>query len=155
MVGMRGIGEMLKSVLKKPWTAGKLLHLRAPLIPTPHALLAIPAKEIGSQIRKFANVCQTALIWYREGILDREFIQSLLGDIATELFTASCVYARLAALSDHPTLSAADRDREWSTGLYYIKIATRRNCQRFQDLKANVDLATNSLADALLGPAHP
>ncbi len=150
MVGMRGIGEILKGVLKKPWTAGSLLHLRAPRIPTPHALLSVPAGEIGRQIRKFANCCQTALIVHRESILDREYIQARLGDIATELFTASCVYARLAALSDNPVITAADRDREWKTGLFYIKTAIRRNRLRFQELKDNDDPATNSLADRLL-----
>lgn len=152
MVGMRGIGELLKGVLKKPWTAGSLLHLRAPLLPTPHALLAVPATSIGRQIRKFANSCQMALMTHREGILDREYIQSRLGDIATELFTASCVYARLAALIDDPVLTAAERNREWKTGLFYIKTAMRRNRLRFQELKDNDDSATNSLADALLNP---
>ncbi len=150
MVGMRGIGEILKGILKKPWTVGKLLHLRAPLLPTPHALLAVPATQLGRQIRAFANACQTALIRHRESILDREYIQARLGDIATELFTASCVYARLAGLSDNPVLTAADRDREWSTGLFYIKTAMRRNRLRFQELNDNDDSATNSLADGLL-----
>lgn len=152
MVGLRGVGEQLKGILKKPWTFGKLLHLRSPQLPTPHGLLAAPGREIGKQILRFANRCQMTLIQYREGILDREYIQSRLGDIATELFTASCVYSRLASLSDNPTLSAAERDREWSTGLFYLKTAMRRNRERFQALRDNDDAATNSLADALLQP---
>jgi alkylation response protein AidB-like acyl-CoA dehydrogenase len=150
MVGLRGVGELLKSVLKKPWTAGKLLHLRSPQIPIPHSMLAAPSAEIASQIRRFANRCQSELIRRRETILDHEYVQARLGDIATELFTASCVYSRLAAMSGIRTNTVADRDREWRTGLFYLKIALRRNRQRFQELKDNDDGATNSLADALL-----
>lgn len=150
MVGLRGVGEQLKGVLKQPWTAGKLLHWRRPKLPTPHALLATPASEIGRQILRFANRCQSTLIQLREGILDREYVQARLGDIATELFTASCVYSRLAALSDNPTLSDADCDKEWRTGLFYLNTAMRRNRERFQAMRDNDDTATNSLADALL-----
>lgn len=150
MVGLRGVGEQLKGVLKQPWTAGKLLHLRCPHLPTPHALLTTPAREIGRQIRRFANRCQMTLIQHREGILDREYIQARLGDIATELFTASCVYSRLAALSDNRDLPTTERDRQWSTGLFYLTTAMRRNRERFQALRDNDDGPTNSLADALL-----
>lgn len=150
MVGLRGVGEQLKGVLKQPWTAGKLLHLRSPHLPTSHALLTTPAREIGRQIRRFANRCQMTLIQHREGILDREYIQARLGDIATELFTASCVYSRLAALSDNRDLPTTERDRQWSTGLFYLTTAMRRNRERFQALRDNDDAPTNSLADALL-----
>lgn len=150
MVGLRGVGEQLKSVLKQPWTAGKLLHLRSPQLPVTASLLVTPAVELGKQIRKFANVCQSQLIRYREQILDREYVQSRLGDIATELFVASCVFARLSALSDNLQLSSTDREREWSTGLFYLKTAVRRNRQRFQELTDNDDSATNQLADSLL-----
>ncbi len=150
MVGMRGVGEQLKSVLKKPWTAGKLLHLKAPQMPASHALLVTPAMELGKQIRRFANSCQMWLIRLREGILDREYIQSRLGDIAIELFTASCVHARLSALPTQPHLSEAERNREWDTGLFYLKTACRRNRQRFRDLTDHDDAATNHLADSLL-----
>ena len=150
MVGLRGVGEQLKSVLKKPWTAGKLLHLRTPQIRAAHTLLVGPAAQLGQQIRQFANAGQGALIRLRESILDREYIQSRLGDIAIELFTASCVYARLSALSDHRHLTPEQCTREWDTGLFYLKTAMRRNQQRFRDLKDHDDEATNGLADTLL-----
>ena len=150
MVGLRGVGEQLKGVLKKPWTAGKLLHLRAPQIPAASSLLVTPATELGKQIRRFANTCQSQLIRHREQILDREYVQSRLGDIAIELFTASCVFARLSALSDNKQLSSAEHDREWSTGLFYLKTAFRRNRQRYQELTDNDDDVTNQLADSLL-----
>lgn len=150
MVGLRGVGEQLKGVQKKPWTAGSLLHLWAPQLPATHALLVQPGAQLGKQIRHFANACQGALIRLREGILDREYIQSRLGDIAIELFTASCVYARLAALPDNRQLTADERSREWETGLFYLKTAQRRNQQRFRDLRDHDDESTNQLADKLL-----
>lgn len=152
MVGLRGVGETLKGVLKKPWTAANLLHLRAPQIPVPHGMLSSPASQIGRQILQFANASQAALIKYREGILDHEFVQARLGDIATELFTASCVYARLSALPSNFVLSANEKELEWNTGLFYIKTALRRNSERFRALKDNDDEATNDLANVLLKP---
>ena len=154
MVGLRGVGEQLKSVLKKPWTAGSLLHLRAPKIPANNALLVNAAAQLGKQIRHFANASQGALITLREGILDREYVQSRLGDIAIELFTASCVYARLSALPDNRQLTSAERTREWDTGLFYLKTAMRRNQQRFRDLRDNDDEPTNRLADGLLNESR-
>jgi acyl-CoA dehydrogenase family protein 9 len=150
MVGLRGVGEQLKGVQKKPWTAGALLHLWAPQLPATHTLLVQPGAQLGKQLRHFANACQGALIRLREGILDREYIQSRLGDIAIELFTASCVYARLAALADNRQLTADERGREWETGLFYLKTALRRNQQRFRDLRDHDDDSTNQLADKLL-----
>lgn len=150
MVGLRGVGEQLKSVLKKPWTAGKLLHLRVPQLPAAHTLLVEPGMQLGKQIRRLANSGQNALIRLREGILDREYIQSRLGDIAIELFTASCVYARLSALPENRQLTPDQRSREWDTGLFYLQTAIRRNQQRFRELTDHDDEATNRLADALL-----
>ena len=150
MVGLRGVGEQLKSVLRKPWTAAKLLHLRAPQLPASHTLLVNPGAQLGQQIRQLANAGQRALIRLRERILDREYIQSRLGDIAIELFTASCVYARLSALSENRQLTPVERSREWDTGLFYLTTARRRNQQRFRDLHDHDDDATNRLADSLL-----
>jgi acyl-CoA dehydrogenase family protein 9 len=152
MVGMRGIGEQLKSVLKKPWTAGKLLHLLNPQFPIPHPLLVNPALGLARQISQFAARCQGQLIKLREGILDREYVQARLGDIAIELFTASCVFARLGGLKELTELSADESNRQWETGLFYLTIALRRNRQRFAELKDHDDAATNRLADVLLAP---
>jgi hypothetical protein len=153
MVGMRGVGEQLKSILKKPWTVGKLFHLLHPQFPIPHQLLVSPAQELAKQISQFAGQCQSQLIKLREGILDREYIQARLGDIAIELFTSSCVFARLGGLKDVPNLSQDEYNRQWQTGLFYLKTAMRRNRQRFHELKDNDDTETNQLADLLLAPS--
>jgi acyl-CoA dehydrogenase family protein 9 len=152
MVGMRGVGEQLKTVLKKPWTVGKLIHLLHPQFPIPHQLLVSPAQELARQISQFAARCQGQLIKLREGILDREYIQARLGDIAIELFTASCVFARLGGLKDVADLAQDEYNRQWQTGLFYLKTAMRRNRQRFRELKDNDDAETNNLADLLLAP---
>jgi len=150
MVGLRGVGEQLKGVLKKPWTAGKLLYLFAPRFPIPHQLLVGPSLELAQQIKRFANTCQSQLIRLRETILDHEYVQARLGDIAIELFTASCVFSRLSGLKDETELTADEHSRQWETGLFYLKIAIRRNRLRFSELKNNDDTATNHLAETLL-----
>ena len=60
--------------------------------PSGTALLQSPAGMLAKQIARFARGCTRALISYREDIIDHEFVQARLGDTATELFHASCVY---------------------------------------------------------------
>lgn len=150
MVGLRGVGENLKSVLKQPWTVGKLCHVKPPQFPVPNSLLVTAAQTLGNQIRHFANICQWPLIQFREGIIEKEHIQARLGDIAIELYMASCVYSRLAGLGERTDLSEKERSRQWETGLSSLKFSYRRNQQRFRELKENDDATTNRLADHLL-----
>jgi alkylation response protein AidB-like acyl-CoA dehydrogenase len=150
MVGLRGVGVQLQETLKKPWKAPQLLHLFAPRIPVTHSRLESAATALGRQIVKFANASQRALIKYREGILDHEYVQARIGDTATELFLSSCVYARLVALMKRTDLDEAERYRELDTGLLYMKTAHRRNAQRFYELTHNDDEELNRTADQFL-----
>lgn len=144
MYGLRNVGKHLESVLRRPWKALTMLH-RAPSIPLtgenaerlrPHA------KRLAKQIAAFARACQRALIKHREAILDRQYVQGRLGDIATELFTASCVLARLQQLP-------AD-SRAYRTGVFSMHVSQARNADRLRSLKRNRDAETTSTADAWL-----
>jgi hypothetical protein len=91
---------------------------------------------------------QAALITHREGILDQQFIQARLSDIATELFMASCVYSRLTALMINGTIPQPIKEHEFNTGRLYLRLARHRNEHRFEELKVNLDDQLESVADA-------
>lgn len=151
MVGLRGVGLEMQDVLHKPWRAGKLWRWSPPAIPVSHAVLTPAAGRLSRQISRFARACQAALFRYREAILDQQAVQARLGDTATELFLASCVYARLTSLLDRP--AAHDHttfERDLQSGLLYLKQSHRRNAQRLADLRCNDDADQNHTADLFL-----
>ncbi len=138
MVGLRGLGEELQGVLKKPWTATKMVRF-APAVPVRHERLRPYAGVIGKQIGKFARAGQAALIRHREGILEEQFVQAALGDIATELFMASCVYSRLNTVMSDSAMDAEERERQMAAGTMYLGYARERNEARFRQMKNNIN----------------
>ncbi len=150
MVGLRGVGLEMQGVLKKPWKAATLWRWSNPSIPVPDGMLQPAARLISTQIARFARACQRAVFRYRETILDQQYVQARLGDTATELFLASCVYSRLASLVSQPGPQPNATERDMQAGLLYIRLAHRRNALRLDELFANSeDAALNRLADAL------
>ena len=104
------------------------------------------ARQIAKQIGAFSWACKTALVKHREGIINQQLVQARLGDIATELFMASCVYARLTNLLLNGTIEEPVKMREFRTGALYLRMARHRNRQRFDDLKGNYDVETVAVA---------
>jgi len=149
MVGLRGLGEQLQAVTKKPWQVTNLLRFAAE-VPVKHERLRSAARLLGKQIGHLSRVSQGALIKYREGILDQQFVQARIGDIATELFMASCVYARLDTMLTHPREDKERQQREFATGELYLQFAERRNQARFAAFKSNLDAEQVAVADAWL-----
>jgi acyl-CoA dehydrogenase family member 9 len=149
MVGLRNLGKELQTVLKKPWRA-VLLWRSPPRIPVQHSILQKPAGVLAKQIARFASACTRALVHYREGIIDHEFVQARLGDTATELFHESCVYARLTGLLSDSRVDDKTRQRELQTGLCYLDIASRRNNERLKALHSNNDDELNKTAEMWL-----
>jgi len=149
MVGLRGLGEQLQAVTKKPWQVTNLLRFAAE-VPVKHERLRSAAGRLGKQIGHLSRVSQGALIKYREGILDQQFVQARIGDIATELFMASCVYARLDSMLTHPREDKERQQREFATGELYLQFAERRNQARFAAFKTNLDAEQVAVADAWL-----
>lgn len=149
MVGLRGVGEQLQEVAKRPWKAANLIRL-APEVPMESDALRPFASRLSRQIGKFAWASQMALIKHREGILEQQFVQARLGDMASELFMASCVYARLTGVLQDRSLDRAERDRQMQTGTLYLKLADWRNRLRLQEIKDNLDTEFLGTADAWL-----
>ncbi len=138
MVGVRHVGKALEAVTRNPLTAYKMLR-KSPEIPIKHEHMRFHARSLSKQIAKFAWAVEMALIKYREGIIDQQFAQARLGDIATELFMASCVYARLSALLVNGTIPEPDKQRDLKTGMLYLRLAAARNRARLEALKINLD----------------
>jgi alkylation response protein AidB-like acyl-CoA dehydrogenase len=137
-VGLRHLGKDMEKIMKAPWTAYKLMRM-TPKVPVKHDHLTYYARSIAKQIAKFAWACELSLIKYREKILDQQFIQARLGDYATELFMASCVYSRLSSLVVNGVVPESTKQRELKTGQLYLRYARHRNYRRLEDLKSNFD----------------
>jgi alkylation response protein AidB-like acyl-CoA dehydrogenase len=152
MVGLKGVGEELQEVARRPWKATALFRV-APDVPVEWNELRPFAASLSRQIKKLAWASQMALIKHREGILDAQFVQARLGDMATELFMASCVYSRLnSVLHDHD-LDRASREHQLLTGRTYLRLAELRNRQRLREIKDNCDSWQVALADSCLAAA--
>lgn len=149
MVGLRDLGLELQKIPKKPWRVGSMLRF-APGIPVKHERLRPLAGGLAKQIGKLARLGQAALIKHREGILDRQFVQATIGDMATELFMASCVYARLDMLLSHPDEDAKRQRRDVETGELYMQFAARRNRTRLAELKDSLGEEQCAVADLWL-----
>ncbi len=149
-VGLRHLGKDMEQIQKAPWQAYKLWR-GTPTIPCNHEHLKYYSRVLAKQIAKFAWNCEFALIKHREGILNRQFLQARLGDIATELFVASCVYARLSSVIVNGTIPEPEKQQELKTGMLYLRYAKARNLRRFDDLKANFDEQVNEVAHLWMG----
>ena len=84
---------------------------------------------------------------HQEGVIDKQFIQGRLGDIATELFMSSCVYSRLTGLMVNGTIPEPEKEQEFKTGRLYMRLAQMRNEQRFEELKFNLDEEVEAAAE--------
>lgn len=145
-VGLRHLGKDMEQVQRSPWTAYKLIR-RPPSIPVKHEHLRYFARHLGKQIAHFAWACELALLKNRQSIINRQFIQARLDDIATELFMASCVFSRLSSLMVNGTIEEPIKMKEYRTGTLYMRMARRRNRRRFDELKANFDEDVVHVAD--------
>jgi len=137
-VGLRSLGKEMQASLKKPWTALKFLRHQS-VVPVRHEHLRYFARQLGKQISRFAWACELALVKHRESIINRQFVQARLGDVAAELFMASCVYSRLSALMNNGTIDEPTKLKEFRNGSLFLRMARRRNRIRLDDLKGNFD----------------
>jgi acyl-CoA dehydrogenase family protein 9 len=155
LVGMRDVGLSLKGVvdgLKSPVGGlGKLAGFAAKHlpghdgvhIPVRHREVAKLAGLVSELTRTFGHAVEAQLLWHREGILDRQYVQARIADAATELYMMSAVVARLDAGPPSP--------RDLQVGGYYCRMAERAIRERLKELGDNLDTETTRTADVLLG----
>lgn len=152
-VGLRHLGVELQSVLQHPIkNRSKVFGLvpLAPDVPVKHEHMRYYGRGLAKQIGKFFLASEMALAWNREQIIDRQYMQARLGDIATELFMSSCVYSRLTALLLNGTIPEPDKDQELKTGMLFMRMAKQRNNARLEEINTNFDDETVEVADIWL-----
>jgi len=107
LVGVRAPGmqfQELQESLRHPWGEWRKMWalgmdranavMRSPPVPLQSPQLNSHAHRLGRAIRKFNLEVDRALIRYREEILDRQYVQERLANVATELFASACVLSR-------------------------------------------------------------
>ncbi len=156
-VGLRHLGKDLQQMVSHPMSnIGSIFSaiadstVRSTNVPVRHEHMRYFARVLGKQIGKFSLACKLALNKYREQIIDQQYIQARLGDIATELFMFSCVYSRLTTLLLNGTIPEPQKEQDIKTGMLYLQLARQRNNARFESLKINSDDEMNEVADIWL-----
>ncbi|GBD36624.1 putative acyl-CoA dehydrogenase FadE10 [bacterium HR36] len=158
LVGLREVGQQLKvlaDAIWRPWEhwlellrfAGRRIYFSAPQIPVTHAELAEEASRLAHDIAAFGKAVESALLQYRESIVERQFVQKRLADAATDLYLACCVLSRLDAWLDRPDESGPAL---LNRGRLFLAQASRRVRQHLHALRDNDDALTTQVADDLV-----
>jgi len=179
LVGMRGVGEHLQGILqamKSPlkdwgtlWKFGReqiSVRMTTPDVPVVSPQLRDEARLLGKRVREFSLAVQTALRQHREAVLQKQYVQERIANIACDLYAASCSLSRLDfLLSPHPHPSppggegpgvrgnnhAEGKERDVQAGHYFLKLADRRIRQNLAALGDNDDEETTKTANLFLG----
>ena len=159
LVGMRDIGEGFKSTLAgltRPtrmlptlWDFGRERFTRLvkpPRVPVTSPELEPAAHALGRRVARFAWAIERVLVRYREGILERQYVQERIADAAIALVTASCTLARLDRSMSLRTATESDR----AAADLYLRMAIRRFDRALHELGHNDDRQTTETADAVL-----
>src|SRR5271163_3013612 len=107
LVGMRDIGEGLKSTLeglKKPgtilptfWSFGRAHFgrlVQSPAVPVASPMLRPIAAALARRVSRFGWTVERLLIKHREAFMDRQFDQERIADAAIALVTSTCTLSR-------------------------------------------------------------
>ena len=155
-VGFRHVGTELEGADQSMWQAWRKRFevmgesLLNPTIPIKHEHMKFYARGLAQQIGQFSWQLKMALAKYQRKILDRQYLQARLGDIATELFMASCVYSRISSVLVNGTIPDAETEQEFKVAQLYLRMAFERNERRFQEIKANHDSELDEVASSWL-----
>jgi acyl-CoA dehydrogenase family member 9 len=160
LVGMRDIGEGLKSTLeglKKPgtflptmWRFGRA-HLgqmvQSPVVPVASPMLRPIAAALASRVSRFGRTVERLLITHREAFFDRQYDQERIADAAIALVTSACTLSRW----DHSLLQAKATSPDATAAELYMRMAFRRFDDSLRQLGNNDDRLTTEAALAALG----
>ncbi len=159
LVGMRDIGEGLKSTLeglKRPGTFVPTLwnftrdHLgylvRIPTVPVATPMLRPIAEGLARRVARFGRTVEAIIMARRESVLDRQYIQERIADAAIGLVTAACTLSRLDRSLSRNRATPAD---QFAAELY-LRMASRRFDQSLVALRSHDDQLTTRTAHAVL-----
>jgi alkylation response protein AidB-like acyl-CoA dehydrogenase len=166
---LKGVLAALQHPLKEFGTLwnfgmGRLTaRFSAPEVPVQNAGLRKEARELAGGVRDFGVAVVDALRHFRskalkhangqgneelkimEAVLNSQYMQERLSDVACDLYASSCTLARL----DH-VASQGGEDRDMQAGRYFLTLAHRRIKQSLAALWDNDDEMTTRTADAWL-----
>jgi hypothetical protein len=95
-------------------------------------------------IWQFNYAVNRSLIRHREEILDRQYVQERIANVAMELFASACVMSRWDA-----DLQAGLMHRDRASALF-VRESARRVHRWLDELRDNDDEAVTAAADAVL-----
>jgi hypothetical protein len=121
---------------------GAALH--APEIKVQSDSLKLHAHRLGRMVWRFNLQVDRALVHYREEVLDRQYVQERIANMAMELFASTCVLSRWDA-----DLQEGIMHRDRAAALF-MRESGRRVNRWLSELHDNDDDAVTAAADALL-----
>jgi acyl-CoA dehydrogenase family protein 9 len=158
LVGMRGPGMQLKEVwdalhhpfghIQKAWAGGwdrVDAALQPPDVFVDSAQLVRQANQLSRLIWRFDLTVDRALIHHREAILDRQYLQERIANVAIEIFASACVLSRWDA-----DLQAGARHADTAAALF-LRESYRRARRFLAEVRDNDDELVTAAADAALG----
>ncbi len=164
LVGARETGERFKAAydrLKNPattlsaiWSFGKdrlSRSMKAPLVPVRTHALQPFAAALARRTTRFGAAVERALIVHREAILDRQYVQERLADMAIALVTSGCVVARL----DHQLETGSARPSDQAAAELYLHLAGRKFDSSLASMRSNDDGMLTRAANSALARFAP
>ncbi len=157
LVGMRGVGEGFKTSLerlKRPATMlptifkmgadhfSRMAHV--PEVRVVSAELEPLARDLATRVSRFGWGVERTLVRYRENVLDRQFEQERIADMAIALYASSCVLARVDDSIARGTADAHERE----VATYAVRSAFRRFDRALADLGDEIDSLATKVADS-------
>jgi acyl-CoA dehydrogenase family member 9 len=114
-----------------------------------HPLLDQNFRTIQRLTRKLGKAVIREMARHQEELLEKQYIQGRIADIATELYFMSAVFLRLdLSLIDDPTLEESE---DFKSGKYYLALAEKSILQQLRTFHENSDDQTTDLARSILG----
>jgi alkylation response protein AidB-like acyl-CoA dehydrogenase len=162
LVGLRGVGEQIKGMIDNPikergklgkflvGQVGNRLGLMAPEVPVRAAVLHDEARQLGKRVRDFGVAVVSTLKRYREGVVERQYVQERIADAACDLYASSCTLSRLDDMLTHGNGHADEVRRSSTAGRYFLKLADRRIKRSLAELWDHDDDLTSTTANAVL-----
>jgi acyl-CoA dehydrogenase family protein 9 len=159
LVGMRDIGEALKSTLdglKRPATflptfwnftrdhLGQMV--RTPAVPVGTPMLRPIAEALARRVARFGRTTERLLIVHREAFLEKQYLQERVADAAIALVTSACTLSRWDRSESLNRAMPAER----SAAELYLRMANRRFDESLRALSHNDDRLTTETAHEAL-----
>lgn len=161
MIGFRHVAKelvdedagLVSAFTKKLGVIGE--SLVNPTIPVKHEHLKFYSRSLSRQIGQFSWQLKLALSKNPNKVYSQQHIQGRLADIAIELFTASCVFARISDVMVNGTIPQSMREKEFKVAQLYLSLASRRNERRLEEIKLNCDNEIDAVAQEMLSDSEP